>query len=1016
MKRRIYILLMLCCQMLLAAAAPTAVQEEHRQQTPHGASLLAYAGADVRGEADSHLSVATLLASAARTGEQGEQYDAAHPLIYEDAWEKWPYAFLGDNGEPKGLNVDLVKIVMQRLHIPYEIRLRSQQEAHDDLRTDSADLSFGVAADYNAPYGHFGKFTVCHYTYSMLVPRADSTGLITIADLRKYRNIVLSEGSRPWHYLQEKGIPEIQFTSVTDMEEEILHEASTGKSGALWNTMMMKWVINKYHLNDRYVAVPVDIPYGEYRFMSVDTVLLARIDSVCHVIQQEGEIDKLLTKWLYPEEKPNRDIYLTIILTLFGCLLLALVVSQAMRHYRRYYSRNSLMDVRTQMELILHSNKMKVWVYFPQTRRYAWMTSDGIVNEDYSSFEFSRFYYENDFNIIHAHVMEFLSQDMEPVTETLRCYSLTEPDKLIDVEVKIRELRDEYGKIYLVFGIQHDITDSKARLMRMKQLHQRYRTALYMMQGTMFRFDSERRLVGVNEVARIRLGIDDAERFIAEGHTLDEVDLLEDIDIDNCPDDLRFTTKITNKDLYSVPFARSRYVRPQSHAMTGYIREEDRGRDNQTMYQEGYYYVHFEKSRDKAGKVISYMVFVHNQTDHIHRQLRLSALRQRMEMMKESRDNLHTLRDRTLAITDIWMMRYHPDTKELLIYSRDTSRLPRLSQLSLIELADSTDIKKAFRVFHKLDRLYHGEIDVDIKTRLRNQQGEQRYFNFHLHPYYGKDGLVKGYFGNCRDITTLHHARLRLEEATAKAHEAEMLQGEFLKNTSFSMRQPLISISQHIRRMEAAIDEAADRDIVSDITADIQRLVTLSDDTMLLSRIEAGMLKLSNTPMDFCQLFRNTVEEVIDNYRTATVTYNVQDTYGKMMINGDNAVLKRILHEAVGLSARYTKVGTLSARYMYRKGFLTILVEDTGQGIPPSIYNRIYEPHIGEAYTLTDNKQNLSGLEIPICKALVETMGGVIEIESDPGRGTNIYIQLPIEKLEEEGTAESEIQVKNNII
>ena len=83
MKRRIYILLMLCCQTLLAAAAPTAVQEEHRQQPPHGASLLAYAGADVRGEAGNDLSVATLLASAARTGEQGERYDAAHPLIYE---------------------------------------------------------------------------------------------------------------------------------------------------------------------------------------------------------------------------------------------------------------------------------------------------------------------------------------------------------------------------------------------------------------------------------------------------------------------------------------------------------------------------------------------------------------------------------------------------------------------------------------------------------------------------------------------------------------------------------------------------------------------------------------------------------------------------------------------------------------------------------------------------------------------------------------------------------------------
>jgi len=154
----------------------------------------------------------------------------------------------------------------------------------------------------------------------------------------------------------------------------------------------------------------------------------------------------------------------------------------------------------------------------------------------------------------------------------------------------------------------------------------------------------------------------------------------------------------------------------------------------------------------------------------------------------------------------------------------------------------------------------------------------------------------------------------------------------------------------------------------------------------------------------------------LSRYRTASVTYNVQDTYGKLVVNGDATVLSRILHEAVALSARYTKVGTLSVRYMYRKGMLTLLVEDTGQGIPPSIFQRIYEAHIGDAYTMTESMQYVSGLEMPICKALVEVMGGVIEIESDPGRGTNIYIQLPVEQMENEGTADEETPKRKNIV
>lgn len=109
-------------------------------------------------------------------------------------------------------------------------------------------------------------------------------------------------------------------------------------------------------------------------------------------------------------------------------------------------------------------------------------------------------------------------------------------------------------------------------------------------------------------------------------------------------------------------------------------------------------------------------------------------------------------------------------------------------------------------------------------------------------------------------------------------------------------------------------------------------------------------------------------------------------------------------------------MGTLAVRYVYRKDTLTLVVEDTGQGIPPSIFRRIFEPHIGEDYTMQEQGKHLSGLEIPICKALVNLVGGDIDIDSDPGRGTTTYVQLNVAKAEEQGTAHEEEMKKNNIV
>ena len=58
-------------------------------------------------------------------------FSESSPLIYEDVWDLWPYSFLNDNGDPDGFNVDLIRLIMKELNIPYEIRLKPSSESPD---------------------------------------------------------------------------------------------------------------------------------------------------------------------------------------------------------------------------------------------------------------------------------------------------------------------------------------------------------------------------------------------------------------------------------------------------------------------------------------------------------------------------------------------------------------------------------------------------------------------------------------------------------------------------------------------------------------------------------------------------------------------------------------------------------------------------------------------------------------------------------------------------------------------
>lgn len=76
-------------------------------------------------------------------------YTTERPLVYEDAWDLWPYVFLNENGEPDGFNIDLLKLIFKRLDIPFIIKLMPTLDAQADLKSGKSDLMLRMDAEYS---------------------------------------------------------------------------------------------------------------------------------------------------------------------------------------------------------------------------------------------------------------------------------------------------------------------------------------------------------------------------------------------------------------------------------------------------------------------------------------------------------------------------------------------------------------------------------------------------------------------------------------------------------------------------------------------------------------------------------------------------------------------------------------------------------------------------------------------------------------------------------------------------
>ena len=258
-----------------------------------------------------------------------------------------------------------------------------------------------------------------------------------------------------------------------------------------------------------------------------------------------------------------------------------------------------------------------------------------------------------------------------------------------------------------------------------------------------------------------------------------------------------------------------------------------------------------------------------------------------------------------------------------------------------------------------------------------------------------------------------------LERAVHEAKCANEAKTRFLFNMSHDIRTPMNAIIGFADLLEKHIDEKERvRDYIGKIKSSSEFLLSLINYVLETARIESGKTSLKKEVRCVSGLIESLADIFEPEVRKKGLTYSYTKDIQHDYVIGDETKVREIFINIIGNSLKYTPAGgkiTIDIKELPsdRENYIAykIVVEDTGIGM-----SKEYLPHIFEEFsrehTSTESKVIGTGLGLPIVKALIDLMGGTIEIESEVGKGTKTTVMIPFEIATQEQILEEQQKEK----
>ena len=304
------------------------------------------------------------------------------------------------------------------------------------------------------------------------------------------------------------------------------------------------------------------------------------------------------------------------------------------------------------------------------------------------------------------------------------------------------------------------------------------------------------------------------------------------------------------------------------------------------------------------------------------------------------------------------------------------------------------------RLRQNLDRLFNEDISIDDEYRIHQDDQSEKWIRVRTFSFKDDKNNTK-YVGFAEDITDLKRLTDDIVTAKNEAEKANMAKSEFLANMSHEIRTPMNSIIGFAELLSKQVEGGKQQSYINSIRTSTKSLLTLINDILDLSKVEAGKLEIFPEPTNLKSL----LEEVKQIFEVSALKKGIEmnveyDNNFPKYVDVDETRIRQIFFNLIGNAIKFTEKGHVDVTVKYsfsqksRKYIdLQIAISDTGIGIPENEQEAIFESFRQQEGQTTKKFQG-TGLGLAITKRLVELMGGMIWVESEPGNGSQFYVKI----------------------
>lgn len=261
---------------------------------------------------------------------------------------------------------------------------------------------------------------------------------------------------------------------------------------------------------------------------------------------------------------------------------------------------------------------------------------------------------------------------------------------------------------------------------------------------------------------------------------------------------------------------------------------------------------------------------------------------------------------------------------------------------------------------------------------------------------------AKQHFGRVwyfRDVTMHHKAQKQMDEARASAEKAASLKAEFLANFSHEVRTPMNSLSGFLELLSGSDLDEVQKDYLKSVKMSCDNLTKLINNTLDLSKLEAGAMLMDAQLFDISQLMLEALT-VVESVRKENVELKYDVPEDLEPVCGDGLRLQQVIVNLLSNALKFTDEGkvTLSCKSLGESVF-EFSVEDTGAGIEPQKQKEIFEAFRQEKAS-TQSERGGTGLGLSISARIVRLLGGELSVESTVGKGSRFFFTVKFKPIE----------------